>query len=734
MKLLKLVALLILLPLGMALFGAWELQRSVATQQENADLQVFITEILPTLRQAEKQPGMQMVEVGEERIPVSLALQRAEKVADEMDTLHTVDRVRHGLAVTVISLSLLAMLIGLAGLLDLRQAAARAQRSRERLLESFSQVRKRLPFVLVGHVLAMGTVMAAIFAFEGLGMWHAGRMSSGESKLLFIAGLAALGCLYSLWRVARQLHLMLHLFEPVPLTVLGRSVSREQAPGLWRFVETLAERLGALPPQHIVLGIAEGFYVTSSDVQLQPEDALLSGRTLHVPVTYLGLLDSDEISAVIGHELGHFVGEDTEYSLRFLPIYDGIGRSLEVLAGHMLQGDPLQRAILRPALMLGVYFMERFDHSVHHWNRVRELAADSAGARLGGNLAAASALVRISVLEPLLVERINEHIRQAIEEPDEGGHRDPLPVCLIRELAQSPLVLPAEEMAVQLPHPSDTHPSNGERLAALQVDAAEAVNRGTRPIDAAQACEALEAFFSDPQALCMRLGQDCLGHFVEQDAEIIRQLQEDVGQVSGDVPLHEGGRVRGVATGFTFIMVAAAGMLLLVLPWMSPERTADVRGTLWAVGGILASLGLMMLPLSIRLVRRAHETALLLTPEHLVFANLEKPVPIRDIADFNLVMKPAPSLQFLIEDHAPLPQTRFRSFFRPCVRVLEKKRMLDLTLVQFCRDNKALKPQELMLLVVTYLNAANARHFLQQREAGQGEMPAEEPAPPERGQ
>ncbi len=60
--------------------------------------------------------------------------------------------------------------------------------------------------------------------------------------------------------------------------------------------------------------------------------------------------------------------------------------------------------------------------------------------------------------------------------------------------------------------------------------------------------------------------------------------------------------------------------------------------------------------------------------------------------------------------------------------------MLDLTLVQFCRDNKALKPQELMLLVVTYLNAANARHFLQQREAGQGEMPAEESAPPERGQ
>ncbi|WP_163020165.1 M48 family metalloprotease, partial [Pseudomonas viridiflava] len=116
----------------------------------------------------------------------------------------------------------------------------------------------------------------------------------------------------------------------------------------------------------------------------------------------LGLMNAAETSAVIGHELAHFAGEDTEYSLRFLPIYDGIGRSLVVIAANMMISDLLQRTILRPAFMLGVHFMESFDHAVNHWSRVRELAADAAGASLAGNAAAASALVRISAIDPLL--------------------------------------------------------------------------------------------------------------------------------------------------------------------------------------------------------------------------------------------------------------------------------------------------------------------------------------------
>ncbi|MFD2022059.1 M48 family metalloprotease [Pseudocitrobacter faecalis] len=45
----------------------------------------------------------------------------------------------------------------------------------------------------------------------------------------------------------------------------------------------------------------------------------LTGNTLYLPLTYLSLLNEAEIAAVVGHELGHFTGEDTQYSLRFAP-------------------------------------------------------------------------------------------------------------------------------------------------------------------------------------------------------------------------------------------------------------------------------------------------------------------------------------------------------------------------------------------------------------------------------
>ena len=571
MKNLKLVVLLILLPLCLALFGGWELQRSNVNAQETREFQAYLTQILPQIRAMNAERGVHWVEMDGQKVATGVALPRLERIADEMDTLHEIDRFRHLLAIAVIVLSLLAAAIGLAGLLVLKWAAARAMHSRELLLQGFTLVRHRLPYVLVGHVLVTGAAVTAILGFEALGVWHAGKMSSGEFKLMIAAAIIMFGCLYSLWHVAGQLRAMLHMFEPVPLPVLGRSVTPAQAPGLWQFVNELALRINALPPEHIVLGMNEGFYVTSSDVQLLPGETALTGRTLHVPVTYLGLLDHAEISAVIGHELGHFVGEDTEYSLRFVPIYDGISRSLGSLADVMENSDLLQRTIMRPAFILGLHFLESFDHAVSHWSRTRELVADAAGATLGGNLAAASALVRISAIEPLLIDALDARIRQAIDPKNDQPISTDLPNGLIDELARQPLGLPAEQMAVQLPHPSDTHPSNGERVEALQVTVDEAISRGVRPVDPLAARGALAQYFADAHGVFTGLGHDFLDHYAAQDAEILQQLQHDASHVTGEVHLHEGANVRGWITLVVFALIGLVGLGLLALPWLLPE-------------------------------------------------------------------------------------------------------------------------------------------------------------------
>ena len=47
-------------------------------------------------------------------------------------------------------------------------------------------------------------------------------------------------------------------------------VTAEQAPGLWRQVRELADKLGGLPPDHIVVSFALSFYVTSSPATVRP--------------------------------------------------------------------------------------------------------------------------------------------------------------------------------------------------------------------------------------------------------------------------------------------------------------------------------------------------------------------------------------------------------------------------------------------------------------------------------
>ncbi len=85
----------------------------------------------------------------------------------------------------------------------------------------------------------------------------------------------------------------------------------------------LAARLDTPAPQHLLVGLCDGFYVTANRVCLQPSGEHLEGRSLYLSLPLLGLLDRAEQDAVIAHELAHFAGRDAHYSLRFLPIYQG---------------------------------------------------------------------------------------------------------------------------------------------------------------------------------------------------------------------------------------------------------------------------------------------------------------------------------------------------------------------------------------------------------------------------
>lgn len=106
---------------------------------------------------------------------------------------------------------------------------------------------------------------------------------------------------------------------------------------------------------------------------------------------------------------------------------------------------------MRPSFMFGVFFMQRFDQAVNHWSRERELLADAAGARLVGNAAAASALLRVAVLQP--------HIEDSLLALCDAASATDLPDAVFGALRGCELQLPPETLEIQQAHPTDSHPS-----------------------------------------------------------------------------------------------------------------------------------------------------------------------------------------------------------------------------------------------------------------------------------
>ena len=710
MNALKLILLLIVFPLLLAAIGGWELQRAVDGALTLSEFEANLEIARPQLRELVAQNPMTPVTVNGEKLSAQLVLSRMDKAADETGTAHRVNIALQRLAKWVISMSLLAALIGAAALGATHWAGAQARKSRQALLQVFSLGSRLLPYVLVGQAIALAATVALLLAYEGLGFWHIGRLSTGEVKIMAVIGVIAAFCLYSMWLLLRQLRWMLTMFEPTPISMFGQVVSSQQAPGLWRHVNELANTLGALPADHIVVSLTEGFYVTSSDATVLPAETALRGRTLHLPLLYLGVLSREEIVAVIGHELAHFVGEDTEYSMRFLPIYDGVNRSLGALAQAMLASDGIQGRLMRPSFLFGVFFMKRFHHAVSHWSRQRELIADATGSRLAGNAAAASALVRVSAINPQVDRLLRAHL--------DARHAaiDDLPAAVLHELQQCELELPPQALEIHLPHPTDSHPSNGERIQALHVTPEDAVRSGTRSVDGLAAGVALDAYFSEPLVLRQQLSRDLKAEVAWQEEAHAQVLESLAESVKGEQSLHEGGRRRAVVTGVLALPFIALGLWMMTRPWLAPEKVKGTPLSTLGAGAAVAGFALIFLWLAIRRFKRAPQTALRLTPEHFVFANLAQPLPIEHIARVGLQAINGLWVIVQLSPEAPMPEIRKSAFGVPGAKLNKKKHQVLLFMAQFCIDNKRLTSQATLELIYDYLNAAHARQALQERQ------------------
>ena len=150
----------------------------------------------------------------------------------------------------------------------------------------------------------------------------------------------------------------------------------------------------------MVVGLDPIFFATSAKVQLFDRPELLKGETLYISLPLSRVLTLEEIVAVLGHELGHFRGNDTIYSLRFVPLYAGMGSSIDSLSAAGRSATLFHLMVLPASAVIG-FMLGLFAKNERKASRIRELAADQASLEVAPLGAFGPALVKSAIFSQL---------------------------------------------------------------------------------------------------------------------------------------------------------------------------------------------------------------------------------------------------------------------------------------------------------------------------------------------
>lgn len=385
---------------------------------------------------------------------------------------------------------------GLGLMLVIAWAGRQARGDRARLVRVFGPLLKltmisAIPILLVQGALAV----AALYLLESMVF---------QRVHVIILGGTALAVIVGAWRMVRAVG---GTMREASANVLGEPLPDSLSPRLRHLVDETAARVGVPSPDSIVLGLDPNFFVTEAPVQCL--ESRLHGRTLFVSLPLCRILTIGELRGVIAHEMGHFKGQDTEYSRKFAPIYRGATDSLAALASS--GGSWSGQLALAPTLYLLAYFLESFALAETEIGRDRELAADEVAADASNRTTFASALVKIHAYARRW-EWVSSWVDDAVAE---GRAYTNVTSLFLRAAADTTQGDPlAGLLDEQVKHPTDSHPQLGDRLASLGVPLEQVATRAREvaPADAAA------SLLDDPEPVERRLSGAL--------QELVRQVQQ----------------------------------------------------------------------------------------------------------------------------------------------------------------------------------------------------------------
>jgi len=299
-----------------------------------------------------------------------------------------------------------------------------------------------------GGILTYGVYIAEVYAFE---MFH--------PVVIGLVGLSALiGAITLIFSSLKLMKKQSH-------SVMGVKLSNSEHPKLFSLIDDIATTLGAIAPNNVVVGLEPNFYVTSANVKILGESKVLKGETLYISLPLARILTIDEMKGIIGHELGHFRGKDTHYSLKFSPIYSGLSHAIS----SMGVGEGGAIATL-PAYAVLSYILDVFHKNVSEINRDREFEADKAASEVAPSSALSSSLLKIGLYSSFW-SKLEE---QAITRLMEGKITKNLSKLFLSSVNYDVNHESIPEIIKQISsqtvsHPTDSHPSTSSRIFKLGV-------------------------------------------------------------------------------------------------------------------------------------------------------------------------------------------------------------------------------------------------------------------------
>lgn len=279
--------------------------------------------------------------------------------------------------------------------------------------------------------------------------------------LFFLLGVA------SVWTALKVLWFSLTKIKEPQTQVVGQLIKKDEQRKLWKLIREVCAKTHCTEPDNVIVGISPIFFVTETTVVTQSEK--FSGRTLYISLPFTRLLKPIELKAIIAHEMGHFIGEDTKFSKRLYPIYRGVSNTISILYSSTIyrEGSGKTTGIsVLPSLIINHFFLSCFSFIETEIGRERELKADQVAEKSFGRNNFAESLIKAHLygaLWPLIEKAMQEALYREEIITNLSLYFSFLMKKLNVEKAQKLL----ENFHTE--HPTDTHPSLSIRLKQLNI-------------------------------------------------------------------------------------------------------------------------------------------------------------------------------------------------------------------------------------------------------------------------